>query len=196
MYSAATLGALLIAGGIFVAITKPTFFNRPGGNTAAAVLIDPLSDAVVDDSASLGSDYRVYNNTKFNFSIEYPEELLLEAYDEGEDAQTIVFKNGKQGLEYEGFQIFIQPFTEPVSKLTLARVREDLPHANMENVQEAVLDGNTRALLFWSDDPQIGTTREVWFVHGGYLYEITTLEHLDLWLAKLMSTWKFINTTF
>ena len=34
--------------------------------------------------------------------------------------------------------------------------------------------------------------REVWFIHGGYLYEVTTYKELDTWLGSIMQTWKFI----
>ena len=37
-----------------------------------------------------------------------------------------------------------------------------------------------------------GASREVWFVHKGFLYEVTTYKALDSWLASIMLTWKFI----
>ena len=37
-----------------------------------------------------------------------------------------------------------------------------------------------------------GDWREVWFIHGGYLYEVTTYKELDTWLGSIMQTRKFI----
>jgi hypothetical protein len=38
---------------------------------------------------------------------------------------------------------------------------------------------------------RMGDTREVWFIHGGFLYEVTTYKQLDSWLAPIMQTWQF-----
>ena len=38
----------------------------------------------------------------------------------------------------------------------------------------------------------MGDTREVWFIHGGFLYEVVTYKELDDWFAGIMRTWKFI----
>ena len=39
---------------------------------------------------------------------------------------------------------------------------------------------------------KIGHTREVWFIHNGFLYEVTTYKEIDEWLGSIMQTWKFI----
>jgi hypothetical protein len=33
--------------------------------------------------------------------------------------------------------------------------------------------------------------REIWFIHGGFLYEVTTYKQLDSWLTPIMQTWQF-----
>jgi hypothetical protein len=55
---------------------------------------------------------------------------------------------------------------------------------------EIMIDG-TRATMFFGHNPIMGDTREVWFIHGGYLYEVTTYKELDQWLADIMKTWRF-----
>jgi hypothetical protein len=37
----------------------------------------------------------------------------------------------------------------------------------------------------------MGDTREVWFIKGGFLYEVTTYKQLDTWLAQILQTWQF-----
>jgi hypothetical protein len=32
----------------------------------------------------------------------------------------------------------------------------------------------------------------VWFIKGGFLYEITTYKEFDAWLAQIMQSWQFI----
>jgi len=38
----------------------------------------------------------------------------------------------------------------------------------------------------------LGDTAEIWFVSGGYLYEVTTLKPLAGWLSQIMGTWQFL----
>ena len=55
-----------------------------------------------------------------------------------------------------------------------------------EATRKRCFDRQPREASEWGD------TREVWFIHGGYLYEVTTYKELDIWLAGIMRTWKFI----
>ena len=52
--------------------------------------------------------------------------------------------------------------------------------------------GGARGTMFYGYNPTMGDTREVWFIHGGFLYAVITYKELDTWLAGIMSTWKFI----
>ena len=47
--------------------------------------------------------------------------------------------------------------------------------------------GGVKATMFFSSDALLGPTREVWFLHGGYLFEVTTYKDQDQWLAAVMS---------
>ena len=44
------------------------------------------------------------------------------------------------------------------------------------------------ATMFFGRDPLLGDTREVWFIHGGYLFEVSTPKMLDEWLGNIMFT--------
>ena len=46
--------------------------------------------------------------------------------------------------------------------------------------------------MFFGSNSIMGDTREVWFVHGGYLFEVNTYKDLDSWLSQIMQTWVFI----
>jgi hypothetical protein len=46
--------------------------------------------------------------------------------------------------------------------------------------------------MFYGNNAIKRDTREVWFIHGGLLYEVTTYKQLDSWLAQIMQTWQFI----
>lgn len=159
--------------------------------------------ALLSGSVFVGDAFNKFVHEKYGFSFRYPKEYTITPYLEGDGAESIVFQgpsvilNGSE--ESQGFQIFITPFEETPKLgeplLTTERILQDVPHAVLDGVQEIFIGAasgqNHRALLFWSEDPQIGRTREVWFVHGGYLYEITAYAEMDELLAGIMSTWRF-----
>lgn len=169
-----SLAVIILTGAVFYSNQGQKGFLPEGQFTASQIL---------------GENYERYIHPDPAFSIEYPKDLKARAYDEGDDAQNIVF----QGENRTGFQIFISPYEG--EELTQERILEDLPEAIIREPLEALIgpSKDIRALLFWSEDPAIGRTREVWFVHNSYLYEITTYAHLDSWLAGLMTTWRFLD---
>lgn len=179
------VGLLLIAGaGVLI-------WNYAEDKKGSAFQFNPASQTA---AVVMGESYIKFTHPDYLFSVEYPEELKIERFQEENNSETIVFQdinNANLALEEKiGFQIFISPFEED-KILTKERILEDLPYAIIEDQIEVVLGDDTRALLFWSDDPMIGKTREIWFIGGGNLYEITTYAHLDTWLAGILSTWSF-----
>jgi hypothetical protein len=55
-----------------------------------------------------------------------------------------------------------------------------------------ILVDDARGTMFFGKNAIMGDTREAWFIHGGFLYEVTTYKELDMWLGGIMRTWKFI----
>jgi hypothetical protein len=58
--------------------------------------------------------------------------------------------------------------------------------------EEIMLGSGIHALTFESWDATLGQMREVWFIHAGTLYEVTTFAPLTSWLDAILQTWKFI----
>ena len=77
---------------------------------------------------------------------------------------------------------------EPVAA---EQFKTDDPSGVMKDAQDITIDG-TPAKSFFGYNDQMGDTREVWFIHGGYLYEVTTYKPLDTWLTPILQTWKFL----
>ena len=158
-----------------------------------------LPVSVISVANIFGEGYLKFTHPERGFSVEYPQDLEVLKFDEGDGAETILFSRKENEhfplLGKRGFQIFIMPFEE--LELTKDKILKDLPEAIIEELQEVVLGVNTaggdiKALIFWSQSPVIDKTREVWFVHNSYLYEVTTYEHFDSELAKILSTWQFL----
>ena len=130
--------------------------------------------------------YKEYRNTTYRFSLFYPQDLTLHEYDEGGGASTITFENAKT---VQGFQIFIVPYGG--TQVSTERFNKDAPSGVMQDPQSIQLDG-TLATIFFSTNPLLGETREVWFIHGGYLFEVTAPKDNATWLSGIVLSWKFI----
>jgi len=130
----------------------------------------------------------LYENKHFDFSLLYPEELQVKEFDEKNGSWTIVFEDSAM---QKGFQIFILPYEE--EEITMERIQIDVQGGGIKEPKEALVGENEdiRALIFWSEGSILGETREVWFIHGGFLYEVTAPAELDVWLAEIMKTWRF-----
>ena len=55
------------------------------------------------------------------------------------------------------------------------------------------LVGGVPAKSFFGYNDAMGDTLEVWLIHGGFLYEVTTYKPLDAWLTPILQTWKFTS---
>lgn len=130
--------------------------------------------------------YREYRNEQYRFAFFYPDSFAVDEFDEGGGARTITVQNAQTA---QGFQIFITPYGEP--HVSEERFRQDEPSGVRKNPKDILIDGATAA-SFYSTNPDLGETAEIWFIHGGYLYEVTTLAPLAPWLSEIMATWKFI----
>jgi hypothetical protein len=40
-------------------------------------------------------------------------------------------------------------------------------------------------------DAGVGQTREIWFIHNHFLFEVMTYKELDSWLNQILATWRF-----
>jgi hypothetical protein len=179
--------AILVAGVIFFFSKSSKQGNAQQTQMAAlgfATAIIGQND--VNDDRTVPTGMREYRSTEYHFSLFYPQELTVNAYNNGGGVATITFQNPDEG---EGFQIFITPYGE--SQVSDARFKQDEPSGVRESLTNVSVDGAVGA-AFYSTDASLGATREIWFVHNGFLYELTTLKPLDSWLSHILQSWKFI----
>ncbi|TSC70213.1 MAG: hypothetical protein CEO12_528 [Parcubacteria group bacterium Gr01-1014_46] len=127
-----------------------------------------------------------YISDAYSFSVFYPEELKVDERSEGEGATTITFQNIKDG---KGFQIFILPYFN--SQVSESRFRKDIPSGVRTGIVDFEIGGAVGA-SFYSKDLVLGDTYEIWFVKNNFLYEVTTLKNLNVWLDDIMKNWKFL----
>jgi hypothetical protein len=127
-----------------------------------------------------------YRSDAYHFSLLYPENLSVHEYPESGGAITVTFEDVDA---LQGFQVYIAPFAE--QHVTEERFAADEPSGVRQDPKDITVDGAVGAAFYsWNDT--VGDTSEVWFIHGGYLYEATSIKPLDAWFREIMSTWKFI----
>ena len=179
--------AILVAGAVFF-ISKYSKQENTQQDQMAALnfATTSIGQTDVSNDRTVPAGMHEYRSTEYHFSLFYPQELAVSPYNSGGGAATITFQNPDAG---EGFQIFITPYSD--SKISDARFKQDEPSGVRESLSNITVDGATGA-AFYSTDARLGATREIWFVHGGFLYEVTTLKPLDSWLANILQTWKFM----
>ncbi len=137
-------------------------------------------------SSSTPSDFIPFSNQQFGFSLSYPPDLVPTQTQEPGGAYTFSFQDPDTN---EGFEIYVTPY--PDTKVTEQRFKLDEPSGVMDQPTAVVIGGVTATMFFGHNDI-LGDTREVWFTHDSYLYEVTTFKELDSWLGQIMQTWKFL----
>jgi hypothetical protein len=137
--------------------------------------------------------YKEYRHVNYHFSLLYQDNLQVVAYDEDGGALTVTFQNVKT---VEGFQIFVTPYDG--TQISEERFKQDEPSGVRRGAQNVTIDG-AQAVSFYSTNPTLGDTAEIWFIYPEsgrgvptHLYEVTTLKSLAPWLSGIMQTWQFI----
>jgi hypothetical protein len=128
---------------------------------------------------------KTYQSSIYHFSLFYPDNLSLREESEASNSMVLLFEDP---ATEQGFDIFMTPYDEP--KITQARFLMDEPSGVMNDPQNITIDG-APATEFFSTNAALGASREIWFLHGSILYEVTAPQSLDSWLQQIMETWQF-----
>jgi len=162
------------------------YFSKSPGELNTAIQLRPPEQP----QQLVPVDWLEYQNTVRQFSLHVPPELVMKEYDEGDGTYTIVFEETlpQSSTLRKSFQIFFTPYLGDT--ITQSRILKDVPTGKFTTPIEVVIGGNVHALVF-SSTGLLGEMSEAWFVHNGYLYEVTTYAQLDAWLAQILSTWRF-----
>jgi hypothetical protein len=134
----------------------------------------------------LSEGMRTYKNRYHGFELVYPAELQVQEYAEDDGSRTILFESAT--LE-TGFQIYITSYGG--TNVTREQFLKDQPSGVYDQPTDIWVDG-VPAIMFFGENSLMGETREVWFIHNGFLYEVTTYKPLDTWLGAIMQSWKFL----
>jgi len=177
----------------FVLVVAYTYYFHQEKSVSALVstaefMATPSSKAeALAPSRVSPAGLKEYRNEAPLFSLFYPKNLMITQFKEPAGATTLTFEDATG--EY-GFQIYIVPYAG--THVTKEQFNLDVPSKVMNQPIDVMID-TVRATMFFSRDALLGDTREVWFIHNGFLYEVTAYKALDAWLADIMQTWKFFT---
>jgi len=174
--------ALLVLMGLGVA---GYYFSIPQGAAVPQPLPFNFSQILFGNKMPVG--WKEYQSAEHGFSLFYPGTLTVNEIDEGGGALTIVFQNPQEG---KGFQIFMVP--HPNSQISEDRFQKDLPLGARTNEEPITIEG-VPGVSFYSNNPLLGEMREVWFLHDGMLFEVSTLKVLEADLLEILKTWRFME---
>jgi hypothetical protein len=134
------------------------------------------------------SNPKMFTHESRNFSFEYPQNLRIGRFGQG-DTEIIVVQNPDEQI---GFQISIRSIDERVA-MTKERIQEDLPDLEVRQPRPVQLGADAgQGLAFYSDNEAFGgNSREVWFTFNNHLYQISTYANLDPLLKQVLNSWTF-----
>jgi hypothetical protein len=167
------------------ALIAPTASEAPSSAASAlsatnSIAASSASDGVPTHAAPRG--YLPYSNPQFHFALSYPANLQLQEYKEAGGAFTVTFQDI---VADEEFQVYVTPYSG--TEITDAQFKLDEPSGVKIDPTDVTVAGAS-GIEFFSYAPRLDDTREVWFIHGGFLYEVTTYKNFDAWLQS----WRFI----
>ena len=186
-FVAVVVGLLILAGIVFY-IYGGKWSSTAQPNYAAEATNTPAVEVAAStlQTRTAPAGQKEYANTTYQFSVFYPDNLAVTEYKEASNGHTISFESA-DGTQ--GFQIYVIPYAH--TQIAESQILLDTHGTATTTPQEIVLSNGTNALAFWSNGGVLGEMREVWFLHGGYLYEVTAYASLDSWLAGIMQTLEF-----
>jgi len=159
---------------------------QPSGQASTDVSALSPQRPVYDKRRTPPPGQREHYNMQYRFSLLYPDTLQALQYDETKGVSTITFQSDDKKT---GFQIFITPYDKP--QLDTERFALDEPSGVHDEPATTTVDG-VQAVTFLGHNDVMGDTSEVWVIHGGFLYEITTYRDLGDWLTQILATWRFL----
>lgn len=179
---------LLVAGALFLGVK---YFGKEGSDisiTSATSTAPPkIFPETIPEAEQKTLDLpRTFSHPLYKFSFNYPAGFtanILPSTEAG--GETIVVQNQSKNA---GFQIYLEPYDASDTDITKERLAQDIPEMKIKESQEVIIGSSGRGLAFVAADTN---TREVWFIFGGTLYQITAPIENDTLLQRVLNTWKF-----
>ena len=136
---------------------------------------------------------KTFRHPDLKFSFSYPDGFTASRLPQTEGGETVVVQDTKRQA---GFQIHLEPYDDPDTDITAERLARDIPEMKVKDPQEVLVGAPStssgqaagKGLAWVASDTG---TREVWFIFGGTLYQLTAPLSNDTLLQRVLNTWSF-----
>jgi hypothetical protein len=146
------------------------------------------SPEVRGDTDPVGPLSETYTHAELGFSFRYPGSFRVSEIPQADGTEIVLVEDPVHARQ--GLQVFTMPYDED-GPITPERIREDAPDIGMENAHPFDVAGERGLSFVQLQDPALGKTYEVWFAHGGTLYETATYAERAADLNAILATWQF-----
>lgn len=171
--------------------------NQPTSTTASSSPSSSQDNESIKNDASpeaiagiSGYTYtEPYASGTYGFTFKYPKSFEINEFSGDNNAYIILVQNLEQKV---GLQVVITPIADSgiPADLTPDNMKT-LTDMSMNDARTVEADGHT-GVSFEGNNPSFeGDSREIWFVHGKNLYQISTYEKFAAFAGNLFATWKF-----
>ena len=143
------------------------------------------ADIETENTSPVPEGMNRYIHPTFGFSLDVPEAMRVERFEEKGNAETVTFEIPDTDPPRD-FQIYIVSYHG--EQITSSQIAKDTHGTATAQPSEVVLGGGVRGIIFESESPVLGRLREVWFLMDGHLFEVTTYAGNDEWLADILDT--------
>ena len=126
-----------------------------------------------------------YTNDAYGFSLRIPADYSVnDSTDSNTGNEAITFEDARS----DGFQLELSAWDEATTTaLTANRIKSDIPDMLVANPQPVA-----GGIAFDSDSPDWdGASHEIWFLHEGTLYQLTTYAKNKRLLDGVLRSWSW-----
>lgn len=148
----------------------------------SAELREEIASVIENESI----EYQTHTSSNKFFSFDYPSDFSAAEFLEGDEA--VVLLRTRTGRTF--FQMRVAEFDEP-GPITAERIREDIPDLVIENAQSVFIGGGQIMALLFNSEGEGQKTREVWFVGGGLLFQVSAQPNGDAVLGPILESLTF-----
>lgn len=131
---------------------------------AAATSIQHAPGPTVPVTNPVGDGRRSYENSAYRFALLYPDDLIVNEYEETDSAMSATFRNETTG---QAFHVYVTPHEQ--AETTPECIALDLPSGVMDKVSDILVDG-VHGTAFFSTNPAMGQAREIWLINDFSAY--------------------------
>lgn len=177
---------LFIVGGIgvwyYYHLLATTLDQNPHVETSVHTEDTPLAPGMVR-----------FVHPRYDFSLDFPDSFNVVRSPKGNASEIDLFApRDTMDTTTPRFQLFITPYAE--ATITAARLSKDIPNGDITEMQEVQIGvGDAIRAAIFKSSALVGAekTREVWFIHKGFIFEVTAPLAHDTWLAGILKSFHF-----